>query len=191
MSIPKSSQKRLLRLISARADMEYASEAFRLFQAACGTPAGYHIFLSMVVCYCRPFTQSRGIGSILCEYPEYPDYADEEMNMRHQRMMDIRHNFSSHSSIQGTRAFLLAPQARHPATGEIFADFYYAVAKRAFEHPEFAPWLHELVERFAERLDADIRVVAKEIGSNYLGEGDTYELDTGADDFAWTPPKVT
>jgi|SRR6266536_161991 len=116
MSIPKSSQKRLLRLVSARADMEYSTEAFRLFQAAWGTPADYHFFLSMVVCYCRPFTQGRGIGSILCEYPDYPDFPDPEMNTRHQRMMDIRHNFSSHSSIEGTRAYLLAPQSLHPAT---------------------------------------------------------------------------
>lgn len=190
MSIPKSSQNRLLRLISARADMEYASEAFRFFQAASGASAGYHLLLSMVVCYCRPFTQSRGIGSILCEYPGYPDYADAEMNIRHQRMMDIRHNFSSHSSIQGTRAFLVAPHSRHPATGDICTDFGYAVAKRRFEHPQFAPWLYELVERFADRLEADIRVVAKEVGSSYLAHGDTYELDTGGDDFAWTPPKV-
>jgi hypothetical protein len=32
MPIPKSSQKRLLRLISAYADMGYASEAFHLFE---------------------------------------------------------------------------------------------------------------------------------------------------------------
>ncbi len=75
MPIPKSSKKRFLRLVSAHTDMAYASEAFRLFQAASGPPADYHLFLSMVLCYCRPFTQSRGIGSILCEYPDYPDYA--------------------------------------------------------------------------------------------------------------------
>ncbi len=189
MSIPKSSQKRLLRLVSARADMEYSTEAFRLFQAAWGTPADYHFFLSMVVCYCRPFTQGRGIGSILCEYPDYPDFPDPEMNTRHQRMMDIRHNFSSHSSIEGTRAYLLAPQSLHPATREVQKDFYYAVAKRHLQHPEYAPWLHDVVDQFAVQLDADIRVIAKEIGSNYLADGDTYELDTGADNFTWTPPK--
>jgi len=147
--------------------MEYASEAFRLFQAACGTSGDYHFFLSMVVCYCRPFTQTRGIGSILCEYPDYPDYADAEMNTRHQRMIDIRHNFSSHSSILGTRAFLLAPHSRHPATGDVCTDFHYAVAKRRFEHPEFAPWLHELVARFEDRLDADICAVTNEVGNTY------------------------
>src|SRR5437773_2631184 len=119
MLIPESSQKRLLRLISARADMEYSTESFRLFQAASGTAADYHFFLSMVVCYCRPFTQSHGIGSILCEYPDYPDFPDREMNTRHQRMMDIRHNFSSHSSIEGTRAYFLAPQSLHPDTKKI------------------------------------------------------------------------
>jgi hypothetical protein len=191
MTIPKASQKRLLRLISARVDMEYASEAFHLFQAASGTAADYHLFLSMVVSYCRPFTQSHGIGSILCEYSDYPDYSDAEMNRRHQRMMDIRHKFGSHSSVEGTRVFLLAPQSTDPATGTVCSEFSYAVQKRHFLHPQFAPWLCQVVQAFAARLAADIRIVTKEVGSNYLDEGQVYELENGVDHFSWTPPKVT
>ena len=169
--------------------MAYASEAFRLFQAASGPPADYHLFLSMVLCYCRPFTQSRGIGSILCEYPDYPDYADAEMNARHQRMMDIRNRFLGHSSIEGMCVFLLAPQSRSPATGEISVDFHYAIAKRHFLYPRFAPWLYAIVHAFNARLGSDIPIVAKEIGSNYLENGEIYAFDTGADQFAWSPPK--
>ena len=73
-TIPKSSQKRFLRMVSAHADLGYATEAFRLLQVAHSTPADYSLFLSMVVCYCRPFTESRGLGSLLCEYPDYPDW---------------------------------------------------------------------------------------------------------------------
>jgi len=112
--IPKESQKRFLRLVSAHADMGYAIEAYQVLQHAHSTPAEYSLFLSMVVCYCRPFTQSRGIGSLLCEYPDYPDWPDPEMNVRHQRMMHIRNNFLGHSSIEGSKVFLLS---KLPASG--------------------------------------------------------------------------
>lgn len=188
-TIPQSSQKRFLRLVSAQADMGYAIEAFQVLQGAHSTPADYSLFLSMVVCYCRPFTQSRGIGSLLCEYPDYPDWPDPEMNLRHQRMMDIRNNFLGHSCIEGSNVFLLSPGSKHPATGDAMTMFYYAVAKRQFVHPEFAAWLYQVVDALFRRLDGDIRAVAKEIGDTYLKETEIYEFDTGADGFAWTPSK--
>lgn len=52
--IPKASRKRLLRLISARADLDYATEAFNLLQATNLDPLRYHLFVSLVVAYCRP-----------------------------------------------------------------------------------------------------------------------------------------
>jgi hypothetical protein len=115
--IPKTSRNRLLRLISARADLDYATEAFHLLQATNLDPLRYHLFVSLVVAYCRPFTESEGIGSLRCEYPDYPDFSDVEMNARHQRMVDIRNKFLGHSSIHGTQAFLLAPGAQNPRHG--------------------------------------------------------------------------
>jgi len=188
-SIPQSSQKRFLRLVSAHADMGYAMEAYQVLQHAYSTPADYSLFLSVVVCYCSQFTQSRGIGSLLCEYPDYPDWSDPEMNLRHQRMMDIRNNFLGHSCIEGSSVFLLSPGSNHPATGDTMTMHYYAVAKRHFLHPEYTPWLYQLVDALFRRLDGDIRAVAKEIGATYLKDTETYKLDTGTDSFAWTPPK--
>jgi hypothetical protein len=188
-SIPKPSEKRFLRLVSAHADMGYAIEAYQVLQHAHSTPADYSLFLSMVVCYCRPFTQSRGIGSLLCEYPNYPDWPDSEMNVRHQRMMDIRNNFLGHSSVEGSNVFLLSPGSKHPATGDTMTMYYYAVAKRQFLHEEFSAWLYQVVDALFRRLDEDIRAVSKEIGATYLKETETYEFDTGADAFLWTPPK--
>jgi len=74
-TIPLSSQKRLLRLISAKTDMEYASRAFERFKQTSDEGERYDFFLSMVVGYCRPFTENHGLGSLLCEYPKFPDFA--------------------------------------------------------------------------------------------------------------------
>src|SRR5882672_9207038 len=184
-SIPASSQKRLLRLISGRTDMIYSSDAFHRFMAADGDEGRYHLFLSMVLDYCRPFTENHGIGSLRCEYPTFPDFPDAEMNERHKRMWDLRNRFLGHSSIEGTRVWLLAPGVAHPATGAPVSDYGYAAEKLHFLEPDFATWLHDVVRALLSRLDTDISVVCREIGSNYLKNGELYVIDSGQP-FKWT-----
>jgi len=183
-SIPRSLQKRFLRLVSAHADIGYAIEAFRVLQHAHSTAADYSLFLTMVVCYCRPFTESRGIGSLLREYPNYPDWPDSEMNLRHERMMEIRNDFLGHSCIEGSKVFLLSPGSKDPATGDTMDMFYYGIAKRVFFRPEYAAWLYEVIDALFRRLHDDIRALAKEIGITYLKETEIYEFNTGVDTFA-------
>ena len=185
IAIPLSSQKRLLRMISARTDMIYATSAFYQFSATNDEDAKYHFYQSMVLAYCRPFTENYGIGSLLCEYPTYPDFTDADLNLRHQRMLDLRNKFLRHSSIEGTKVWLLAPDSTSPASGETAVGYGYAVAKLTFSDSRFVSWLHELVSALTTRLVADIAVVAKEIGSNYLKNGETFQLDTGAKPFEW------
>ncbi|HEV2965733.1 MAG TPA: hypothetical protein VGW97_02385 [Chthoniobacterales bacterium] len=189
--IPKASRTRLLRLISARADLDYATEAFNLMFTAGLKPLDYHLFVSGVVAYCRPFTESEGIGSLRCEYPDYPDFADAEMNARHQRFIDIRNKFLGHSSIHGTRALLLAPGSRNPATEEIVTSHHYAVAKRHFLRLEFIQWLAPVINALVNRVSADLEAACSEIGRTYLKPGETFELDTAQEDFAWSIPKRT
>ena len=186
-AIPSSSQKRLLRLISARTDMQYASDAFRRFKETDDEGARYHLFLAMVVAYCRPFTENYGIGSLLCEYPSFPDFADTDMNLWHKRLMDLRNRILGHSSIEGTKVHLLAPGAISPASGETAVGYGYAVEKLVFsEERGFVSELHDLVVVLSRRLDGDIGTVAKEVGSNYLRHGQVYQIDTGTRPFAWT-----
>src|SRR5438445_7044988 len=107
-AIPKGSRTRLLRLISARADLDYATEAYHLLQGIELSALRYHVFVSLVLAYCRPFTESKGIGSLRCEYLEYPDFDDHEMNLRHQRMLGIVNDVLGDSSLHGTKGFHLA-----------------------------------------------------------------------------------
>lgn len=154
-------------------------------------PLHYHLFVSAVVAYCRPFTENKGIGSLRCEYPDYPDFADAEMNARHQRMMDIRNEFLGHSSLYGTRGLLLAPGARNPSDGKVVPSYHYAVAKRQFLHHEFIQWLTPIVDALANRISADLSAVCAEIGGAYLTSGEVFELDKTYEDFIWTVPKAT
>jgi hypothetical protein len=176
-------------MISARADIDYAAEAFQLFQTTQCKPARYHFFVAMVMSYCRPFTESEGIGSLRYEYPNYPDFSDAKMNDRHRRMMDIRNKFLGHSSTHGTRAFLLAPGSKHPANSAPVLFYHYAVQKRHFLRPEFVCWLADIVLALAARLGTDLGSICTGIGSIYLVSGEVVELDTGHDDFTWKIPK--
>src|SRR5439155_23733723 len=110
-TIPLSAQKRLLRLISARADMEAASRSFDRYARAPDAGEQDDYFLAMVVAYCRPFTENHGLGNLLVEYPRFPDFPDADLNLRHKRMCDLRHRFLSHSSLEGTKVRLLGPGA--------------------------------------------------------------------------------
>ena len=166
--------------------MHYASDAFRRFMATTEEEARYHFLTSMVLGYCRPFTENHGLGSLRCEYPAYPDFPDAEMNLRHQRMLDLRNKFLGHSSVEGTRAWLLAPGAMNPATKEVVTEYGHAIAKLEFPDPRYAMWLHQVVDALARRLDADVKVVAREIGSTHVRAGERYELDTGSRPFEWT-----
>lgn len=186
--IPRSSQKRLLRLMSARADVRYSQTAYRMFEATPDPDLRYCAFLTMVVSYCRPFTSNNGIGSLLCEFPDYPQFSLSDSTIRHQRMMDLRNKFLSHSSLEGTRVVVLAPNATDPGTGSPVSDYSWNVAKNEFLHPEYAPWLHALVDALEALLDTSIDAVMREIGPAYLDAGEARYLETLADTFSWTPP---
>lgn len=132
----------------------------------------------------------RVAASALCymSIPNYPDWPDVEMNLRHDRMMEIRHNFLGHSCIEGSKVFLLSPGSKHPATGVTMTMYYYAVAKRQFLRREFSAWLYQVTDALFRRLDEDIRTLAKEIGIAHLKEPEIYEFDTGVDAFTFAPP---
>jgi len=166
--------------------MKFASDAFQRFMAVNDDDAKHDFFLSMVIAYGRPFTENFGIGSLICEYPSFPDFPYADMNLRHKRIMDLRNKILGHSSIEGTKVWLLAPGATSPATGEMAVGYGYAIAKLVFTEPDFVSELHDIIKVLANRLDADIRIVSKEVGSNYLKYGETCLLDTGKKPFEWT-----
>jgi hypothetical protein len=78
-------EKKLVRLISAFSDINESGEAADTLLGGAPEELLQHLFLSFVASYARPFTENRGIGRILTDYPAFPDFADQEMNARHRR----------------------------------------------------------------------------------------------------------
>jgi hypothetical protein len=184
-------QKKLIRLISARADLHIAQEAFYILKAI-PTPEQYemlsqHLFASMVVSYGRPFTENYGVGSIKCDYPNFPDYGDPDLNQIHQRLLDIRHKFLAHSSIEGTKVMIIPPGAPNPANNLIRDVFDHTVGKRTFFLKiEFIDYLYKGIAALKIKLDEDVRALLNEIYRNGSHPNSAFELTTGYEDFKWT-----
>jgi len=184
-----SASKKLLRLISARYDMANALDAYSHFTGSLtGTPIAEYFFCAMVVVYGRPFTENHGLGNIKCEYPNYPDFPDQEMNDRHLRLMDIRNKFLAHSSAEGTKIIVIPPRTSNPLTGIVSNQFDHNVGKRTFLDPRFADWLVKVVYEFKGRLDTDTK---KQMETEFSGQTFTgpFEIDTTWNDFKWTDAK--
>jgi hypothetical protein len=175
-----------MRLVSARSDVLSAFSACQYLEGSTDEDLRHHLFTSLVLSYCRPFTENSGIGSLKCEYPNFPDFPDPELNLRHSRMMDIRNKILGHSSVEGIHVFLLAPGAVAESTQKVAAEFMYETGKLFFDRPEYVPWFRDLIVALDTRLHADALKLCKEIGSRYLKRGERLKLDTGHPTFKWS-----
>lgn len=185
-------EKQFLRYASARADVYYARQAYQLIQQCPFDEITLHLFTSMVVSYCRPFTENNGVGNLTVEYPDYPDYDDPMMNLRHSRMMDVRHKFLSHSSVEGTRILIVPPGVTNPLNQATRDNWDYNIGKRQFVQPSqrpFIDWIAPICDALGERLDKKVNELLLLIGKQHGITDKTFEVDTGAETFQWTIPE--
>lgn len=182
-------QKKLLRLISARADMEYALKAYAKYKMSADGDERYSHFLTFVVSYCRPFTENSGLGNLDVEFPTYPQELNlDQASLRHQRMLDLRNKFLSHSSLEGSKVVLLAPDAIDPGTGMTVGGYKWNIAKREFLDECFTDWLVEIARTLTAKLDAMVEAFVAEVGLRHLDPAEVRYLDTPVDSFQWTTP---
>jgi hypothetical protein len=133
-SNPKTKpEKKLIRLVSALYDLSQSVAATRAILAGAPEVLFDHLFLSMVVSYGRPFLESNGAGCVLVDYPGFPDFGDDEMPMRHRRMMDLRNNFLAHSSTEGTRVQIVPPGVPNPLGASHNPNLTSISARGAFQ----------------------------------------------------------
>jgi hypothetical protein len=179
---------KLLRLVSARLDMSYSLEAYGELKSLDdpNNPLWYHAAVSMAVCYGRPFTETNGLGRLQVEYPNFPDFADPEMNVRHHRLIDLRNKFMAHSSCEGTKVLILPPGTKNPVTNELVDRHDHLVGKRFFGDLRFFDWLKDVALALKGRLDIDIRSRLAQIAGSATAP---MEMETGYDDFQWSAPQ--
>ena len=182
---------RIVRLASARADLILAQEAFGFLQNTANDDARYHFFTSMVTAYCRPFPKNTGIRSLLIEYPNYPDWPDKAMNLRHENMMDLRNRILAHSSIEGTKVRIVPKGAVNPRVGKRIEFDWYDVAKRFFhgQQHQFAEWLYEIIPALNGRVNDDVLKLLPEYLKTHPDKKEAFEITDTPDTFDWSIPK--
>lgn len=185
MTSKTKDEKKLIRLISAYADIENSIRAGELLTSGCPEAIFEDAFCSFVVSYGRPFTENEGVGCILCDYPNYPNFGDSEMPVRHSRMMDLRHKFLAHSSAEGTRIFVIPPNVLPPRGGAAAPHFRLDIGKRVFGDVRFVKWLLDLPKGFYLQLQTDIKSQLKKTFGSRNELTQAIELATGHENFQW------
>lgn len=178
--------KKLLRLISALSDMQDAIEAADLLLSGAPDKLYPHLFLSMVVAYGRPFTSNHGLGPLTCEFPDFRDFSDPEIERRHSRLMDLRNKFLAHSSSEGTQVLIFPPGVTNPLANNVRTEWDYNIGKRAFTDIKYVEWLRVVPVAFKERLQFDIRQLLLECFGRDAGLNASFALPTEYENFKWS-----
>jgi len=175
-------EKKLIRLISAYADVKNSIRAGELLLSGVSDEISGDIFSSFVMSYGRPFTENQGVGCIISDYPNYPTFGDSEMPVRHSKMMVLRNKFFAHSSAEGTRIFVIPPNALPPQGGAAEPYLRLNIGKRVFAEPEYVKWLLELPKGFYFQLQTDIK---NQLQKTFGSVTEAFELATGYENFQW------
>jgi hypothetical protein len=131
--------------------------------------------------------ESNGAGRVLVDYPGFPDFWDDEMPMRHRRMMDLRNKFLAHSSTEGTRVQIVPPGVPNPLGGATQSEFDLNIGKRRFPDLHHIEWLLALPLAFEERLHTDVSALLRKVyGRRRTDLNRVFELATGHEKFSWT-----
>ena len=185
MSSKTKDEKKLIRFISAYADIKNSIRTGELLMSGAPDEIFEDIFLSFVLSYGRPFKESQGVGCIICDYPNYPTFGDSEMPVRHSRMIDLRDKFLAHSSAEGTRILVTPPNVSPPFGGAISPYYRLDIGKREFGDVRYVEWLLELPKGFYFQLQTDITSQLQKMFGSGRGLIQAFELPTGHENFQW------
>lgn len=167
--------------------MMYALDAYLRLKGSTDERERYDFALAMVVSYGRPFTENEGLGNLEVDNRAFPDYEDAEMNLRHHRLLEMRHRFLAHSSKEGLRIQIVPPGVPNPNTGEIAGTWSYNVGKREFLRAEYVDWLQVVIADLNKRLLIDIARLLPVYGPGLCPAMTAVEI-VSPDDFRWRMP---
>ncbi len=187
--VTKKTETKILRIYSAWNDMREAVVAGELLLSMQshyeGVPDDLSatLFNAMICAYARPFTSNDGLGRIQDDYKTYPDFDPQ----RHARLLELRHNFGSHSNGLGSgiKVFLNTPlQPGEPAPAQAIG---FAFGKRRFAKSEYVAWLLHTPRVFQSFLYSEL---TKLLTKTFAGTDMSKEvvLGEGIEDYQFKGP---
>lgn len=76
----------------------------------------YPLFVTMVICYARPFTQNNVYGSLGNRWGRFPN---DGLTQMHRQILDARDLFVAHSDANARRTEIVPSGFTYPGTGRI------------------------------------------------------------------------
>lgn len=179
-------EKKLIRLATAWADMFSAKKAYLLYDACPDEELNYHLLLSLVTCYGRPFLRRDGIGLLTDEYRCFPNFPDEAMNDRHYYFMALRNLFYAHTTLKGVRLKLIPPNVPNPDKPVLRDVWDFNLGVRTFNSEEYKVHVrsaYPVIPELMTKLEQDIALSVPTVASRYADASAAFEIDTGAQTF--------
>ena len=183
--------KKLIRLATTWADLSSAKNAFLAYDACPDEELNYHLLLSLVTCYGRPFLRRDGIGPLTDEYRFFPDFDDDTMNDRHYYFMALRNLFYAHTTLNGVRLKLIPPNVPNPDKPLLRAVWDFNLGVRTFNSHEYKVHVrsaYPVIPELMSRLEGDIAQTVPTVAMRYTGVTTPFEMDTGAQNFTLPDP---
>jgi len=180
--------KNLIRLATAWADLFSAKEAFLLYDQCPHEEMNYHLLLSLVTCYGRPFLRRDGIGPVTDtdEYRSFPDFPNDGMNDRHYYFMALRNMFYAHTTLDGVRLKLIPPNVQNPDKPICRDVWDFNLGVRTFHSQDYKVHVrsaYPVIPELMARLEKDIGEIVPSVAKRYTDATTPFEVDTGAEEF--------
>lgn len=144
------------------------------------------LFNAMIVAYARPFTENEGLGSIQNDFKTFPSWDPD----KHSRLMQLRHNFGSHSSVDSIGFMVFSEPPSHPGEPCTPDNLHYVFGKRRFHTPQFVEWLLPQPRNFRSFLFDEFE---KLLDQHFLGKdlSRSYSFGEAQNDYVWDKPKTS
>ena len=133
----KKKCKELHKLAVARFDIleaQLACETMIEKVAHMGDGLYYPLFVTVVICYARPFTQNNVYGRLGGSWERFPD---EVLTRMHKHLLDARNRFVAHSDANARKTEIIPPGYSYPGTGRIVKEPTCAVGRFAIPLENF------------------------------------------------------
>lgn len=133
----KNKCRELHKLSVARFDIFQAQLACDMMigkVAHMGDDLYYPLFVTIVICYARPFTQNNVYGRLGNKWERFPNKVLTDM---HIQLLDARDKFVAHSDANARKTEIIPPGYSYPGTGRIINEATCAVGKFAIHLENF------------------------------------------------------
>lgn len=183
-----TADKKLIRLATAWADLSSAKNAFLLYVQCPDEEMNYHLLLSLVTCYGRPFLRRDGIGPVTdtAQYHFFPDFPNDEMNDHHYYFMALRNIFYAHTTLDGFRLKLIPPNVQYSDKPFRRDVWNFELGVRMFHSQNYKVHVraaYPVIPEIMTRLEKDIREILQTVVTRYTDATTPFEIDTGAETF--------